>query len=77
MCPFSQINNRLMITLNKGRGLITGITATASYLLHSYSKENQTKQKPLKKPPKTHQQKNPKTTHQFAYFYYEPAKQKT
>lgn len=28
-----------MITINKGAGLITGITATASYLFQSYSKK--------------------------------------
>lgn len=32
-----------MITINKGTGLITGITATASYVLHSYSKKTKTK----------------------------------
>lgn len=58
-----------MITINKGAGLITGITATPSYLLQSYSKKKHQKNKQ----PKT----KPKPPRDLAYFYYEPAKQKT
>lgn len=55
LSPFSQTNDHLMIIINKETGLITGITATASYLLHSYSKtktkQNKTPNKQTEKAP--------------------------
>lgn len=68
MCPFSQINSHLMITINKGIGLISGITATASYLLYSYSKKtkkakkNQNKKKPNQTKKTPNKQKSPPTS---------------